>query len=94
MKVDDKGDDEDLKGFKSSLESSQCVCQVDLCVNVVDLHIMKRHFNYWELRKIVTFCRILQGGLCKGAMVFCKICETINGELKCVVFTKNYVLSI
>ncbi len=26
LKVDDKGDDEDLKGFKSGLESSQCVC--------------------------------------------------------------------
>jgi hypothetical protein len=23
-----------------------CVCRVDLCVNVVDLHIMKKHPNY------------------------------------------------
>jgi hypothetical protein len=23
-----------------------CVCQVDLCVNVVDLHIKKKHINY------------------------------------------------
>ncbi len=29
----------------------------------------------------------------KGTMVLCKTCETINGELKCVVFF-FYVLSI
>jgi hypothetical protein len=62
-----------------------CVCWVDLCVNV-DMHIMKKHPNYWELQKIVTFCRISQGGSCKGVMVFCKTCEVVNGELKCVVF--------
>jgi hypothetical protein len=47
LKVDDKGDDEDLKDLKSSLESFQCVCRVDLCENV-DLHIMREHPNYWE----------------------------------------------
>jgi hypothetical protein len=26
LKVDDEGDDEDPTGFKSDLESSQCVC--------------------------------------------------------------------
>ncbi len=46
LKVDDEEDDEDLKGFKSGLESSQCVCQVDLCENVVNIHIMKKHPNY------------------------------------------------
>jgi hypothetical protein len=55
LKIDDKRDDEDLKGLKSGLEFSQCVCQVDLCENVVDMHIMKEHHNYWEFRKIVTF---------------------------------------
>jgi len=63
-----------------------CVCYVDLCVNVVDLHIMKEHLNYRELWKTVTFHRILQGGSCKGVMVLCKTWEVVNGELKCVVF--------
>ncbi len=80
MKVDDEGDDhEDLRGFKNGLEFSQYVCQVDLCVNVVDLPIMKKHPNYWELRKTITFCRILQSGSCKGAVVLCKTYETVNG---------------
>jgi hypothetical protein len=42
LKVDEERDDEDIKGFKSGLESSQCV-------SVVDLHIMREHPNYWEL---------------------------------------------
>jgi len=70
-----------------------CVCQVDLCVNFVDLHIMKKHLNYWELWKIVTVCWILQGWSCKGVVVLCKTCEVVNGELKRVVFL-FYVLSI
>jgi hypothetical protein len=49
LKVDDERDDEDFKGFKNDLESSQCVRQVDLCENVVDLHIMREHPNYWKL---------------------------------------------
>ncbi len=32
LKVDDEGDDEDLKGFKSGLKSSQCVCVELICV--------------------------------------------------------------
>jgi hypothetical protein len=63
-----------------------CVCQVDLCVNVVDLHIMRKHLYYLEFRRTVTFRQILQGGLYKGVVVFCKTCEAIDGELKCVVF--------
>ncbi len=70
-----------------------CVCQVDLCVNVVDLHIMRKHFNYRELRRTVTFRQILQGGSNKGVVIFYKTCEAVNGELKCVVFL-FYVLSI
>ncbi len=46
FEVDGEGDDEDLRGPKSGLESSQCVCQVDLCVNVIDLQIMRKHLNY------------------------------------------------
>jgi hypothetical protein len=46
LKVDDEGDDENLRGLKSGLKSSPCVCQVDLCENVVDMHIMKEHLNY------------------------------------------------
>ncbi len=46
LKVDDEGDDEDFKGLKNDLESFQCVRQVDLCENVVDLHIMREHLNY------------------------------------------------
>jgi hypothetical protein len=39
-----------------------CMCWVDLCVNVVNLHIMREHPNYWELQIIVTFRQILQCG--------------------------------
>jgi hypothetical protein len=45
LKVDDEGDDEDFRGLKSSLKSSQCVYWVGLCENVVDLHIMREHLN-------------------------------------------------
>jgi len=68
-----------------------CVYWVDLCVIIVDLHIMGKHLNYWELQKTITFHRILQGGSYKGFVVLCKTCEAVNGELKCVFF---YVLSI
>jgi hypothetical protein len=64
-----------------------CVCQVDLCVNVVHLHIMREHPPYWELQKTVTFHQILQDfGSYKKAFVLCKTFEIVNGELKCVVF--------
>jgi hypothetical protein len=56
LKVDDERDDEDFKGLKNNLESFQCVRQVNLCENVVDLHIMKEHPNYSELQKTITFC--------------------------------------
>jgi hypothetical protein len=55
LKVDDEGDDEDFNGLKNNLESFQCVRQVNLCQNVVDLHIMNEHPNYWEFRKTITF---------------------------------------
>jgi hypothetical protein len=49
LKVNDERNDEDLRDFKSSLESFQCVCWVDLCVNVVvDMHIMRKHPHYRE----------------------------------------------
>jgi hypothetical protein len=63
-----------------------CVCRVDLCVNVVELHIMREHPNYWELRRTITFHQILQCGSRKGVVIFCQTCEAVNGELKCVVF--------
>jgi hypothetical protein len=69
-----------------------CVCRVDLCVNVVDLHIMKEHPHYQEFRKTVTCRQILQGGSYKGVEVLCKTC-VVNEELKCVVFL-FYMLSI
>jgi hypothetical protein len=46
LNIDDQGHDEDLRGFKNGLKSFQCVCQVDLCVNVVDMPIMREHLNY------------------------------------------------
>jgi hypothetical protein len=49
LKVDDKRDDEDFRDLKNGLKSSQCVCRVDLCENVVDMHIMREHPNYCEL---------------------------------------------
>ncbi len=52
LKVD-KGDDENPMDFKSEIFSI-CVCRVDLYVNVVGLHIMKEHPNYWEFRKTVV----------------------------------------
>jgi hypothetical protein len=61
-------------------------------VNVVDLHIMREHLNYWKFRRLVAFYQILQGGSYKGAMVLCKTCEVVNGGLKCVVFFFNVLL--
>jgi hypothetical protein len=47
-----KGDDENLRGFKNNHKSfSICVYWVDLYVSVVGLHIMKEHPDYWELRR-------------------------------------------
>ncbi len=60
--------------------------RVDLCVNVIDLHIMREHPNYWDLRRTVTIRQILHGVSCKGVVVLCKTCEAVNGESKCVVF--------
>jgi hypothetical protein len=46
----DKGDDENLRGLKSSQKSfSICVCRVDLYVSVIGLHIIREHLDYWEL---------------------------------------------
>jgi hypothetical protein len=85
LEVDDNGDDENPRGFKSGLKFSQCVCQIDLYLSVVGLYIVKKHLNYWELWKTVIVHWILQGGSCKGTVVLCKTCEAVNGELKCVV---------
>jgi hypothetical protein len=45
-----------MKGMMKILRVSRiawnlpmCVCRIDLCVSVIDLHIMKEHLNYWEL---------------------------------------------
>ncbi len=62
--------------------------RVDLCVNVIDLHIVREHPNYWDLQRTITIHQILQGGSCKGVVVLCKTCEAVNGELKFVVFLK------
>jgi len=59
--------------------------RVDLCVNVIDLRIIRQHPNYWDLRRTVTFHQILQSGSCKRVVVLCKTYETVNWELKCVV---------
>jgi hypothetical protein len=91
LKVNDEGHNEDLKGLKNSLESFNVCVLGDLCVNIVDLHIMGKHLNYWELQRTITFHRILQGGSLKGAMVLCKTCEAVNEELKCVFF---YVVNL
>jgi hypothetical protein len=110
LKVDDKGDDENLRGFKSGLESFQCVrvgmmcvsrrsvcervCGVHVCVKVVDLHVMRKHLNYWELWKTVIVCWILQGGSRKeGLWFFVKLVkQSLQGWN--VLFSCSYVLSI
>ncbi len=33
LKVADERDDEDLRGLKKELESSQCVCVVFICIS-------------------------------------------------------------
>ncbi len=43
MKVNDGGDDEDPRGLKNNREYSQCVCRVELCVSVVDLHCVVKN---------------------------------------------------
>jgi hypothetical protein len=60
-----------------------CVCWVDLCVSVIDMHIMEEHPNLWELWRTVTICWILEGGSCKGVVVICKTCETQWGVEVC-----------
>ncbi len=48
MKVDDEGMMKIL-GVSRVVWNLLNVCQVDVFVNVVDLHIMREHLNYWEL---------------------------------------------
>ncbi len=52
MKVDDEGDDEDPRDFKSGVESFQCVCLRLIRVCVVDMHIMREQPNYSEFQRI------------------------------------------
>jgi hypothetical protein len=49
--------------------------RVNLCVNVIDLHIMREHHNFSDLQRTVTIRQILEGGSCKGVVVLCKTCE-------------------
>ncbi len=60
--------------------------RVDLCVNVIDLHMVREHPNYWDLGRTIRIHQILQGGSCKGVVVLCKTCEVVNVKLNCVVF--------
>jgi len=55
-------------------------------VNVIDLHIMREHPNYWDLQRTVTFRRILQSGSFKGLWFFVKLVKQLIWSLKCVVF--------
>jgi hypothetical protein len=52
LKVDDEGDDEDPRDFKSGVESFQCVCLRLIRVCVVDMHIMREQPNYSEFQRI------------------------------------------
>ncbi len=48
----DKRDDENPKDFKNSLITfSICVCWVDMYGNVIGLHIMRKHLDYWNSEK-------------------------------------------
>ncbi len=62
------------------------MCRVYLCVSAIELRIKRKHPNYWELQKIITFCQILQCGSKKGAMVLSQTCEAICRQLRCVGF--------
>jgi hypothetical protein len=84
----DKGDDENLRGLKNCKKSNSiCVCRVDLYMSVVGLDIMRKQFDYWELRKIAIVCWFYNVDHAKGgAVVLCKTCEVVTRELICVVF--------
>jgi hypothetical protein len=88
----DKGDDKNLRGFKSGHKSfSICVCRVDLHVRMVVLHFMRGHPNIGNSEKLpwsIDFTMwIVQGRV----MVLCKTCEVVSGEFLCVVNLKNGV---
>ncbi len=52
LKVYDKGDNEDPRGSQERSEFlSMCVCQIELCVSAIDLHIMREYPIYQELRR-------------------------------------------
>jgi hypothetical protein len=47
----DKGDDEKFRGLESGQKFfSKCVW-VDVCEGAIGLHFMRKHPNYWELRR-------------------------------------------
>jgi hypothetical protein len=51
----DKRDDEKFRGLKSGQKYfSKCVFWVDLYVDVVGLHFIRKHPDYWELQRTAT----------------------------------------
>lgn len=62
-----------------------------ICVSVVKFHITKKHPNYWEIKKIVTFIKFYNVYPERGDVVLCQTCEAVYGELKCAGF---FALSI
>jgi hypothetical protein len=56
------------------------VCQVDSCVNVIDLHIMKEHPNYWKFQKKSHFVEFYKMDHVNGLWFFVKLVKQLMGD--------------
>jgi hypothetical protein len=57
-----------------------CVCRVYLCVNVVDLHIMRKHPNYWKFQKKSHSIKFYEVDHVKGLWFFVKLVKQSIGN--------------
>jgi len=94
LKVDDKGDDENPRGLKSNMESSQCVCVKLICVWVLLICIS------WEntlitgnSEKQLQFVEFYKVDHVKGLLFYVKLVKQSVGSWS-VLFSCFYVLSI
>jgi hypothetical protein len=100
LKVDDEGDGEDLKGFKSGLESFQCVCVELICVWMLLICISWESIvitrNSKKQSHSIEFYKVDHAG---GMWFFIKLVKQSMGSWSvcvcvCVCVCVFYVLSI
>ncbi len=86
MKVDDKGDDEDLRGFKNDLESSQCVWMLLIYISWENTLITRNS------EKQSHFIKFYKVDHTRGLWFFVKLVKQLKGGWNVLFFF--YVLSI